>query len=81
MGVEEALKAVTIIPAEIFGVEDQLGSLESGKKANLFVTDGDPFETKTQVLHLFIEGYKVPIESRHTLLYDEFLDRNPGIKR
>jgi len=81
MGIEEALKAVTIVPAEIFGVADQLGSLEKGKVANLFVSDGDPFETKTQVEHLFIEGYKVPIESRHTLLYDEFLERDPGVDR
>ena len=79
MGVEEALKAVTIIPAEIFGVSDQLGSLTKGKVANLFICDGDPFETKTQVENLFIEGYKVPIESRHTLLYDEFLKRDPGV--
>ena len=81
MGVEEALKSVTIVPAEIFGVGDQLGSLEKGKVANLFITDGDPFETKTQVEHLFIGGYKVPIESRHTLLYDEFLQRDPGVDR
>jgi len=76
MGVEEALKAITIIPAEIFGVADKYGSLEVGKVANLFVTDGDPFETKTQVEHLFIDGYKIAIESRHTLLYDEFLNRD-----
>jgi imidazolonepropionase-like amidohydrolase len=81
MGVEEALKAVTIIPAEIFGVDDQLGSLDKGKVANLFVCDGDPFETKTQIEYLFIAGYKVPIESRHTLLYDEFLKRDPGVDR
>jgi len=81
MGIEEALKAITIVPAEIFGIADQLGSLEKGKVANLFVSDGDPFETKTQVEHLFIEGYKVPIESRHTLLYDEFLERDPGVDR
>ena len=76
MGTEEALKAVTIVPAEIFGVADQYGSIEAGKVANLFVTDGDPFETKTTVEYLFIDGYKVPIESRHTLLYDEFLERD-----
>lgn len=76
MGKEEALKAVTIIPAEIFGVADQLGSLEVGKSGTLFVTDGDPFETKTQVQHLFIDGYLVPLESRHTYLYDEFLKRD-----
>jgi imidazolonepropionase-like amidohydrolase len=81
MGIEEALKAITIIPAEIFGVSDKLGSLEKGKVANLFISDGDPFETKTQIEHLFINGYKVPLESRHTLLYDEFLKRDPGVDK
>jgi imidazolonepropionase-like amidohydrolase len=80
MGREEALKAVTINAAEILGISDQLGSIEKGKLANLFVADGDIFETKTQVKHLFIHGWNVPIESRHTLLYDEFLNREPGLK-
>lgn len=80
MGIEEALKAITIVPAEIFGVADKLGSLEEGKVANLFVSDGDPFEPKTTIEYLFIEGWNVPMESRHTLLYDEFLNRDPGIK-
>ena len=81
LGKEEALKAVTIVPAEIFGVDDKYGSIEVGKIANLFVTDGDPFETKTQVKHLFIEGWKISLESRHTQLYDEFLNRSPGLKK
>jgi len=81
MGIEEALKAITIIPAEIFGVDNQIGSLEKGKVANVFVSDGDPFETKTQIKHLFISGYNVPLESRHTLLYEEFLERDPGVKK
>ena len=80
MGFKEAFRAVTIVPAELFGVGDQYGSLEKGKVANLFITDGDPFETKTQVQHLFIKGWKVPLESRHTLLYDEFLERSPGLR-
>ncbi len=81
MGKEAALKAVTINPAEIFGVADQLGSLEVGKSANLIVTDGDPFETKTQISHLFINGWQVAIDSRHIQLYNEFLDRSPGLKK
>ncbi len=81
LGKEEALRAVTITPAEIFGVSDEIGSLEVGKKANLFVADGDPFETKTDIHHVFIDGYKVPMESRHTRLYDEFLNRVPGLKK
>jgi imidazolonepropionase-like amidohydrolase len=78
MGKEEALKAVTIIPAEIFGVSDQVGSIEVGKKANLFVSTGDPFEPATQIKFLFIEGWNIPMESRQTLLYEEFLHRQPG---
>lgn len=81
LGKEAALKAITIIPAEILGVDDRYGSIEKGKVANLFVTDGDPFETKTTVKHLFIRGWKVPLESRHTLLYDEFLERSPGLNK
>lgn len=79
MGHDEALKAVTIIPAEIFGVADKIGSIEVGKKANLFVSTGDPFEPSTAIKHLFIDGWNIPMESRQTLLYDEFLHRAPGV--
>ncbi|GGZ17576.1 amidohydrolase [Echinicola pacifica] len=79
LGKEEALKAVTINPAKIFGLEDQLGSLETGKSATLFITDGDPFETKTQINHVFIDGYRIPMTSRHIRLYQEFLERSPGL--
>lgn len=78
MGTDEALKAVTIIPAEIFGVADQIGSIEAGKKANLFVSTGDPFEPATEIKHLFIDGWNIPLESRQTLLNEEFLNRTPG---
>lgn len=81
MGREEALKAVTIIPAEIFGVSDKLGSIEVGKTANIVVSDGDPFETKTNIVHVFIDGWQIPMVSRHTLLYDEFLKREPGVNK
>lgn len=81
MSKEDALKAVTIVPAEIFGVSDKLGSIEVGKQANLFVSDGDPFETKTNILQVFIDGWQMPMVSRHTQLYDEFLKREPGVKK
>lgn len=81
MGKEEALRAVTIVPAEILGVEDQLGSIEVGKSATLFVSDGDPFETKTQIRHVFIDGYQVPMSNRHIRLYQEFLERSPGLEK
>lgn len=76
MGTEEALKALTINPAQIFGVDDVLGSLEEGKQANLFIADGDPFEPLTNIEQVFIQGFKIPMVSRHTQLYDEFLDRD-----
>lgn len=81
MGREEALKAVTINAAEIMGVGDSIGSIEVGKKANFFVANGDPFETKTQILNVFIDGYLVPMTSRQIELYEEFLDRKPGLQK
>jgi imidazolonepropionase-like amidohydrolase len=76
MGVEEALKAVTINPAELWGVEDKLGSIEVGKHANLILVDGDPFETTSMIKDVFIRGYRIPMVSRHTQLNEEFLDRD-----
>lgn len=81
MGKEEALKAVTIVPAEILGVADQLGSIEEGKNATLFISDGDPFETRTQIKHVFIDGYQIPMTNRHIRLYQEFLERSPGLEK
>lgn len=81
MGKEEALKAVTINAAEVFGVASRLGSIESGKDATLFVSTGDPFETKTQIKHVFIDGYRVPMSNRHIKLYQEFLERSPGLEK
>ncbi|HTF21325.1 MAG TPA: amidohydrolase family protein, partial [Chryseolinea sp.] len=81
LGQEEALRAVTIVPAELFGVAGKLGSIEVGKSATLFVSDGDPFETKTNILHVFVGGWQMPMVSRQTLLYDEFLKREPGVKK
>ncbi|HKP11188.1 MAG TPA: amidohydrolase family protein [Blastocatellia bacterium] len=72
---EEALKAVTIYPAEIFGVADRIGSVEQGKVANLIVTDGDPLEIRTQIKHVFINGREVPLSSRHTELYEKYKAR------
>jgi len=70
-----ALKAVTIYPAEIFGVADRIGSLEVGKIANVIVTDGDPLEIVTQVKRVFIAGEDIPMDSYQTLLYKKFLQR------
>jgi imidazolonepropionase-like amidohydrolase len=72
---EEALKSVTLYPAQILGIADRLGSIEPGKIANLVVTDGDLLEPRTNVKHLFINGRQLPLTSRHTELYEQFKDR------
>ena len=73
---EEALKGVTLAPAEILGLGDELGSVETGKRANLIVTDGDPLQILTHVEAVFIDGEQVPVESKHTKLWKEFKDRH-----
>lgn len=69
---EEALKAITINPAEIWGVADKLGSLDVGKMANVVIANGDPLDVKTDVKQVFIEGRKIPMENRQTRLRDEY---------
>jgi imidazolonepropionase-like amidohydrolase len=72
---EEALRAMTINPARMLGVDSTLGSLEVGKTANLFVTTGDPLDVRTVVKHVFIRGQPIPWDDRHTELYERFRAR------
>ena len=53
---DEAMKALTLYPAQMWGVDDQLGSLDAGKTANVVVANGDPLDVKTVVTHVFIQG-------------------------
>jgi imidazolonepropionase-like amidohydrolase len=70
---EEALRAVTLYPAQIYGLADRYGTLEVGKVANVVVWDGDPLELLTTVEHVFIRGRAVPMVSRETLLRDRYM--------
>lgn len=72
---EEALKSITLYPAQIFGVEDRVGSLEVGKDATLIVTTGDPLEITTLVEVEYIQGRKVDLTSRHTMLYEKYREK------
>jgi imidazolonepropionase-like amidohydrolase len=69
---DEALKAVTLYPAEILGFGKDLGSIEVGKIADLLVTDGDPLEYKTNIKRAFINGNEVVLTSRHQQFYEQF---------
>lgn len=72
---DEALKAITLYPAQILGVEKELGSIEPGKRATLIVTDGDILEIPTQVKLAFIDGAQIDLRSRHTELYEKYRRR------
>jgi len=72
---EEALRAVTINPARIWGVADKIGSIEVGKVANLFVTNGDPLDVRTLVKHVFIRGELMQWDDRHTQEYQKWRAR------
>ena len=71
----DAVKAVTLYPAQILNVADRLGSIEAGKMANLVVTDGDLLEIRTHIRYLLIDGRPVVLTSRHTELNDAFKNR------
>jgi len=69
---EEALKAITINPAQIWGVDKDLGSLEAGKLGNVVVANGDPLDVKTDVKHVFIQGQEIPLVNKQTELRDQY---------
>jgi imidazolonepropionase-like amidohydrolase len=72
---EEGLKAVTLYPAQIFGLADQVGTLEPGKIANVIVTNGDPLELTTDVKYVFIKGQLTSTDNKHKRLYEKYLNR------
>jgi imidazolonepropionase-like amidohydrolase len=72
---DEALKAVTLYAAQIWGVDSELGSIDKGKWADLIVTDGDPLETRTQIKQMFIKGAPVDLDNKHHRLYEKYLAR------
>ncbi len=70
---DEAIKAITLNPAQMFGVDDQFGSLDVGKIGNVVMANGDPLDVRTSVRQVFINGIPIPMESRQTELRDEYL--------
>jgi len=76
---DAALKSVTLWPAEILGVEDQLGSLAVGKRASLIVTSGDPLEVMTKIERVWIDGEEYDLaRSKHRQLYERYKGRIQG---
>ena len=72
---QDALKSLTLWPAEMFGVSDRLGSVEKGKIANLIITDGDPLDVTSTMRYVFINGQPRSLTSKHTMLRDKYSQR------
>ena len=67
-----ALRSITLSAAEILGIESQVGSLEAGKDATLFISNGDPLEIRTNVLQAYIQGRKIDMGDKHKSLYNKY---------
>ncbi len=71
---DDALRAITLAPAEMYGVSDRVGSIEAGKDADIVIWPGDPLELTNYPEQVFIKGEPVEMVSRQTLLRDRYLD-------
>lgn len=78
---DEALKAVMLNAAQMFGLADQLGTIEPGKLGNVIVTSGDPLEIQTQVRYLFIKGQLTSTDNKHRELYEEYRKRPKAVEQ
>jgi imidazolonepropionase-like amidohydrolase len=77
----EALKAITLYPAQLLGVGAELGSIEQGKRATLIVTDGDPLEIPTHVEQAYIDGARIDLSNRHIRLYEKYQKKYEQMKK
>ncbi len=71
----EALKGLTLYPAQVLGLEKRLGSLDAEKEATFFASDGNILDLRSNVKRMWIAGREVPLDSRHTRLYEKYKGR------
>ena len=74
----DALKSITLVPARLLGVADRIGSIEAGKDATFFASDGNIFDIRTNVKRVWIAGKEISLETRHTRLYEKYKNRPKG---
>jgi imidazolonepropionase-like amidohydrolase len=72
MSHDDALRGVTLTPAEVFGLSDRIGSLQPGRDANIVIWSGDPFEFSTRVEHVLIKGREIQEPSRQDMLIERY---------
>ena len=75
LSMEDALRALTMWPAEMYGVSDHVGSIEPGKIGNVIVATGNPMDVKTTIEHLVIQGQEVTTANKHRDLYEKYRGR------
>ena len=78
---DNALRAITLTPAEVFGVANRVGSLQAGRDANVVVWSGDPFEFATRVEHVFIRGREIADPSRQDELMQRYKTYPPAYRK
>ena len=78
---DDALRAVTLGPAELFGVSDKIGALKVGNEGNVVVWDGDPFEFATRAEHVIIRGVEYNTKSRKDLLTERYKTLPPNYEK
>ena len=75
---DDALRAITLSPAEIYGLADRIGSIEAGKEADIVIWPDDPLELTNYPEKVFIKGNAISMTSRQTLLRDRYLQSESG---
>ena len=78
---DDALRAITLAPAEAFGVSDRVGSIAPGKDGNVVVWSGDPFEFATRPEHVFVRGREYHDVSRQDMLMDRYRNLPPDFEK
>ena len=81
---DDALEAITLAPAQMYGVDSEVGSIEAGKAADLVIWGADPLELTSYPEQVLINGESIPMQSRQTLLRDRYLqtdtDKPPAFR-
>ena len=72
---DEALKSITLSAAQIIGIGEVAGSLEKGKDATLFISDGDPLEIRTNIIQAYIQGKKIDMGDGHMSVFAKYKEK------
>jgi len=72
---QEALKAITLYPAQLLGLESRAGSIDAGKEAHLIICTGNPLEFSTTIEQVYIRGRKIDMHNKHHQLFDMYQEK------